>query len=249
MPKMTLDSIVTSSGLQPLRVLVYGVPKVGKTTFGCSSERPVLLPLEDGAVALSVPRLPRPDTLPEVYEAFDLLLKQDHPYRTLVVDTVDWLEPLVIRQVCDAGNKGSLKEFGYGDGYELMVQEWRRVISRLERFRGKGLGVVAIAHAQIRPFVNPSGPDFDRWELKLHKRAAALWTEWADVLAFADHAVTVGKDDKPRGEAPRVLHLGGVSTAITGCRYPVKRKTVRLDWGEFKTEIEQSMAKEVSNVA
>ena len=54
-----LGAITRTGGhFGPQRILIYGVRGLGKTTFGCSFEAPILLRTEDGAGALDVATFP-----------------------------------------------------------------------------------------------------------------------------------------------------------------------------------------------
>ena len=48
----------------------------------------------DGLGKLQVPHFPLATSYAEVADALDALLDEDHAYSTVVVDSVDWLEPL-----------------------------------------------------------------------------------------------------------------------------------------------------------
>ena len=54
-----LESLVSSKLFSPQKVVVYGVPGVGKTTFAATWPKPILLRTEDGAGALVIPTLPQ----------------------------------------------------------------------------------------------------------------------------------------------------------------------------------------------
>ena len=55
---------------------------------------------EDGLGKLQVPHFPLATSYAEVAEALDALLEEDHDYGTVVVDSVDWLEPLIWAEAC-----------------------------------------------------------------------------------------------------------------------------------------------------
>ena len=53
-----LSSITSSRDFPPQKILIYGVPGVGKTTFASTFPSPILLRAEDGAAALDIPTFP-----------------------------------------------------------------------------------------------------------------------------------------------------------------------------------------------
>lgn len=183
----------------PLRILLGGVEGVGKTTWGAKAPRPIFLGVESGSNEMDVERFifgveadgkPRtePQTAAEVLGALRELAEVEHDRQTVVIDTLDALEPLIWRAVCVKGNKSNIEEFGYGKGYVAALDEWRAFLAALERLRReRRMGVILIAHTHIKTFKNPEGDDFDRHELKLHTKAGGLLKEWCDDVLFAHY--------------------------------------------------------------
>ena len=74
---------------------------------------------EDGLGKLQVPHFPLATSYAEVAEALDALLDEDHAYSTVVVDSVDWLEPLIWAEACRRNGWQSIESPGFGKGYGL----------------------------------------------------------------------------------------------------------------------------------
>ena len=55
---------------------------------------PVFIGAEKGSAELDVARFPQPQTWSEFGEALRTLHSAEHSYQTVVIDTLDWLEPL-----------------------------------------------------------------------------------------------------------------------------------------------------------
>src|ERR1019366_10337001 len=100
---MTLNTM-KSSGKRP-RILIYGPQKIGKSSFGALSDRPVFIQTEDGLDAINVDAFPL-TTLTDngglgfkgVMDNLNSLLKEEHNFGTVVVDSLDWFEPMVWEQ-------------------------------------------------------------------------------------------------------------------------------------------------------
>ena len=184
--RMTLGAITRGRVQAPLRVLCYGVEGVGKSTLGADSPAPVFLGAEDGTAHLDVSRLPQPETWRDVLDAVALLTREQHDFKTLVIDSLDWVEPLIHRFVCDEAKVKSMEDVSYGKLYVAALEQWRLLINALDRLRtAKRMHVVMVAHALVKGFKNPEGPDYERYQLKIHDKAAALLREWVDELLFA----------------------------------------------------------------
>lgn len=197
--RMSLSAVVKGKQETPTRVVLYGTEGVGKSTFGASAPSPIFLGAEDGTAQLDVVRFPAPEAWQEVLDAVRLLTEETHPYQTLVVDTLDWAEPMLWAHICKRDNKANVEEYGYGKGYVAALDEWRVFLSALERLRrAKPMHLVLVAHSWIKPFKNPEGEDFDRYEMKLHNKAAGLMKEWADAVLFANYETLATKDSKTK---------------------------------------------------
>lgn len=200
-----LTNITSASATwAPQKILAYGVQGLGKTTFGCTFEAPILLRIEDGAAAIDVPTFPGlAASLDDIYEAINAL-HGEHPYRTLVVDSLDWMEPLIWANTCARLEIASIEKAGYGKGYVEADADWRMVMGGFDSLRlNKGMTIVLVAHAEIKKFEPPDGDPYDRYQIKLHKRAWALWQEWADMVLFANYKSRTikTKDGGTKGES------------------------------------------------
>lgn len=200
--RMTLAAVKRGKLEVPYRVFLYGVEGIGKTTFGASAPSPIFLGAEDGTAQFDVPRFPRPESFADVLEAISVLGRDAHEYQTLVVDTVDWIEPMIWREVIASDKDAKTIEEvggGYGKGYTAALDYWRRLVAYLERLQtAKRMHVILLAHSHIKTFKNPEGDDFDRYQPKLNDKAAGLLKEWAEEVLFAKHETLAHKDTKKR---------------------------------------------------
>ncbi len=194
--RMTLSSIRRAIDPKPDRVLLVGTEGVGKTTFAADSPNPIFICAEDGLppVLGEVARFPEPESFGDVFDAIRTLIREQHEFRTLVIDTLDWLEPIIWKDLCtrngwvDERGTPDIEKPGYGKGYTAATEEWRRLLAALDTLRARRqMEIILLAHATIRSFANPAGNDFNRYECKLHRGAAALVREWTDVNLFAIH--------------------------------------------------------------
>jgi len=177
----------------PIKALVYGVEGVGKSTLGAGLPEPLFVCAESGTEQLDVARLPEPRAWSEVLGALDELAAGGHGYQSVVVDTVDWLEPLLWDHLCAKHKWSSIEAPGYGKGYVEALSEWRQLLRRLDQVRAAGLHVLLLAHATVRRVSPPDLEAYDRYSLKVNEKAAALVREWADAVLFAQYEVSTAK--------------------------------------------------------
>jgi hypothetical protein len=193
----TLADCVEGVSAQPPKIIVYGPHGVGKTTFGAGFANPILLMTEDGVGALQIRRFPRQvTTYAELMTALGALFNGDHDRETLLLDSLDWLEPIVWAETADRHNKTSIESFDYGKGFIFADDVWGEVLDGLDALqRERGMAIVCTAHAEAIRFQSPLTEPYDRYRIKLHKRASALVQEWADVVGFAHWQQAVATTD------------------------------------------------------
>lgn len=204
---------IKKSTIGPPRIVLYGVPGIGKTTLAAQAANPIFLPIEDGLGRIEVPTFPQPQSYEQVAETIGVLLNEQHEFDTFVVDSLDKLEPLIWQRVCREGGKKSIEEFGYGKGYTRAADLWRDLLSGFDALRDAGMAIVAIAHSAVIRFEAPETDAYDRYQLRLHKAADAVICDWADAVLFATTkvaTVTSGSQGSERrrgiSDGSRVIH-------------------------------------------
>lgn len=239
--RMQLGAVIRGKVERPMRVLLYGVEGVGKSTFAASAPSPIFLAAEDGTAQLDVARFPEPERWADVLEALEELRTAEHSYKTVVVDTLDWLEPLCWAEIVARAQSSkitSIEDFGFGKGYVAALDEWRSLLARFERLRAeRGMHVIFLAHSWIKTFKNPEDADYDRYELKLHAKAGGLLKEWADAVLFARYETFSNTDEKTKrtrgvSTGARVLHTQRMAAWDAKNRYDLP-ETLPLDWSAF----------------
>lgn len=188
----------------PVRAVVYGPEGVGKSTFAAAWPSPVFLDVEGGTKQLDVARIEPITTADELRRAVAQLATEDHDFRTVVVDTADWLERKITDDVCRKGKVENIEGFGYGKGYTILAESIAGFLRSLDELQAKrGMHVVLLAHATTKRCDPPteSGQPFDRYELKCTKQVSPLLKEWADLLLFLNFKTTVveGVSGKSKG--------------------------------------------------
>jgi hypothetical protein len=204
--RMTLDAITTGDHNKPWRLVVYGPEGVGKTGLAASAPDPVFLCAEQGLEAYPhAKRFPAPNDWTDALDAVESLILAPSPYKTLAIDTMDWLEPMVWAHVCRAAGVNSIEDVGGGwsKGYTKALEHWRVLVSLLERLQDtRKMNAILLAHSQIKHFNDPESEGYDRYTLKMHDKASALFREWASCVLFANYqtfAKTDAKTKRTRG--------------------------------------------------
>ena len=233
----SLDAIQRGPIHKPPRLVIYGVHGIGKTTFAASAPDPIIIPTEDGSDELDVHRFPRVSSTGEVLAALRTLYRDKHDYKTVIIDSADWLDNLVIKEV---RANHSAQELAYGKDTLLIAEQWRLILDWLNALRSKGMTVILIGHAEIKRFDPPDGDSFERYQPKLTARASALVQEWADAVLFASFKTFVKSEAVAREKTvkkaisggERLLHTGEKPAYLAKNRYSLP-ETLPLSWEAF----------------
>lgn len=242
-----LNSISKSLGFSAPRILIYGIAGLGKTTFGAESPSPIFICTEDGLGGLEVDTFPPAKSYRDVIDAIAALYTSEHDYKTVVLDSLDHLEPLIWKHLCDVyvGPKGerysSIEEFGYGKGYIEALDLWREILTGLDALRNeKGMTIILIGHTEVKRFESPTSASYDRYQIKLHKRASELVQESVDCVLFADYQTVIEKEEKGFGATKsrgistgkRYVFTQGAPGYLAKNRYNLPPK-LPLSWQAF----------------
>jgi hypothetical protein len=184
------------------KVVIYGPEGIGKSTFASRFPDPVFIDTEGSTKDMDVARLPEASSWQMITEEIEYIRTNPNTCRTIVVDTIDWAERMCVEHICQKHRKNGIEDFGYGNGYVYVAEEFGRFLNKLEEVVKAGVNVVLTAHSQVRKFEQPDEMGaYDRYELKLGKKTSSqtspLVKEWADMLLFANYKTySVATDDK-----------------------------------------------------
>lgn len=188
-----LSSIKRGQDIKPPRIFIYGVEGIGKSTFAAGALGAIFLQTEDGQGALDVARFPMIESIDQIREALATLYTDPHEFGTVVLDSVDWLEQIVAKEI---ETKFDAKELAYGKAAIKQAEIWQELLGGLNALRNdRNMSVILIGHSQIKRFDSPETEPYDRYSPKLQERSNALVREWADAVLFANYKTVVKKSE------------------------------------------------------
>lgn len=189
-----LSWIAQKSKLRPSMSVLYGPSGCGKTTLAVGCPMPMVMQTEDGLGILTKDRdianskgiIPDYDKFMEHLKS---LLEVDHPYKTLVVDSLDHFEPLVEKKTCDVNGWKNVDAPGFGKGPAAALKYWREFLDLVNRLRNeKSMRIVFICHHKVKPFNDPTVVEpYDRYDLKLKNQYSSLILESCDMCLFLNN--------------------------------------------------------------
>ena len=176
-----LNTIRKGKRQLPPRVLAYGPGGIGLSTFAAEAPNPIFLATENGIACDSFPTC---ENFEEIISCLKSLKNEENEYRTVVIDTIDWVERLFLSEVRKLQETDTVtkSDGGFGQNDDLTLLYWRQMADALNSLRDeKEMTVVLLAREKLE---NPSGTkQFS--SLELRRPTAAFWCEWCDVVLHA----------------------------------------------------------------
>jgi len=187
-------------------MVIYGPSGVGKTELAAHFPNAGFLydPQEPGIVdLLAFRKVPEPMFKEKVIDHKDHLRMLEKvasgklECETLVEDSLTGFEKLCFHHHCNEHYNGDLTKEGfyaYGQGPKQAAKfDWSDYIDLLDAVREAGINVILLAHAQVKPYNNPEGPDYDRFIPYLDKETWQAIHRWAQSLLFYNYCVSTEK--------------------------------------------------------
>ena len=188
-----LKSVQKNDGVAAPRLMLYGVEGIGKSTFAAGAPSPIFILTEDGLGSLAVDHFPIATSMNDILQAIKTLRNEDHKFETVVIDSVDWLEAVIQREI---ENKYDAKDLAYGKAAMIAAEKWREILAGLTALRReKNMVVILVSHTTIKRFDSPEVEPYDRYQPKLQERSSAVLREWCDAVLFANYKTIIKKDD------------------------------------------------------
>lgn len=131
------------TALSAYSILLYGDPKVGKSTLASQFPDALFLATEAGLNALEVFQVPV-DSWDKFLNAMAEIAGGHHTFKTIVVDTVGNLFKFCSDYICKKNGIKHESELEWGKGWQMVRDEFLRVITKLTLLP---YGVVFIGHA------------------------------------------------------------------------------------------------------
>lgn len=221
-----------STGLGNQIILLYGRPKVGKSTLASKFPNAIFAATEPGLKYMQVHQM-QIGSWKEFSEMCFALLNTEHEFKTLVIDTVDLLWNFLCDYICKREGVPHVSDLKFGKGHGMAKDEMQRVLSKVANIStksGHNMGLVLISHA--------NEIELDKrlvWVPSLSKAPRNMLTGMSDLVCFAD--IHQSGD----GNVSRVLRLAPHPNYMTGGRMCGLPAVIDLDYGEFSEAMQASI--------
>ena len=226
--------------LSAFNYIIFGPPKIGKTTLASQFPDAVFLATEDGQNALECYRVGL-DSWSKFLDACGELMTGEHPFSTIVVDTVDNLWGLCQQFVCEKRGIEHESELAYGLGSELIRAEFFRALTKLSMLP---YGLVLISHSVSREVTTRTGK-YDRVIPSFKQREQGRLLGMADFILYCDLLVVPDEDGDQ--QTHRVIRTKTSDAYIAGDRTGRLPDPLPLDFAVFMIEFDKAAAAHAGN--
>jgi len=209
--------------LEDFSILLYGQPKIGKSTFCSQMDNPLFLATEPGLNALEVYEVQIPDWKTFLQVCAEIA-QGGHPFKTIVIDTVDNLWKACaehFREKLDIVHESDLP---YGKAYMLIRDEFLRVLRKMSLLP---YGLILTSHVEVEE-IKTRTQTINKAVPSIPKSGRTTVLGWVDMILYATMETT---ED---GEEIRVIRTKPSENWEAGDRTKRLPATVPLDFEEFK---------------
>lgn len=229
---MSLANVLQKPTYRAVQVTLTGEGGVGKTSLAASFPSPVFLRTEDGMESLgddAPMAFPLATSSQQIEEQLMMLGREDHDFRTVVIDSVSKLNIMIEQEIVSSDPKRpqSINQAmgGYGAGLAAVAERHRKIKSVCDELtQYKGLNVVFIAHADSETVDQPDQDPYTRYTLRMGKRSVTHYSDDVDIVAFIKlKTLTRGSGDRLKAitDGSRIITCYPTPNHISKNRYGI----------------------------
>lgn len=204
-------NVKKSNGLEPPMIVVYGAAGTGKSTFASEASNPIFLDFEDStkylsdANVLDVRRHEPEQRYDMTCTYLDAILNEQHDYKTLVIDTLDWMERSFIDGFVKKVGAKSLydpfnKQTDFGKGKKAITSEMQIVLEKIDKINKlKKMSIIILAHTKTKGVDDPVDGSYEQAQLGLQiDDVENMYLEKSDCVLYIKRQ-TIASKNEPSG--------------------------------------------------
>ena len=235
---MHLEPTHISKNLKGKFMLLYGLPKIGKTTFLSKIPKTLILSFEPGTNALNNVYAQPIQTwgdfkmalnqlrMPELREKFDII----------GIDTADVAYDLCVKHICNTNGVTQIGDLPYGQGYDMAKKEFSSAFNDLAFL---GYGMVFISHSTEKKLTNEKGEEYLQLMPAMPTRAYDIVNKLVDIIGYIR---SITNED---GTQSTKIFLRGNDRFWAGSRFKYIEPVVDFSYESVTDAIYKAIEKEI----
>lgn len=186
----------------------FGEHGSGKTTLAAEFQNPVFIRTEDGTSGLAdrddVVESDLCTTSQEVFDLLKWLANEEHPYKTIVIDTVTGLDEIFRKEIV-AGDKeaNSIESAcgGFGKAFSIVadmhrdIWEWCYAICK-----EKKINIIFLAHTKLIKHKSADMDEYYKFAIQMHDQSQVHYTNKPHLVAFIKQQFYLKSEEESTGK-------------------------------------------------
>lgn len=220
--------------LKDMPILIYGKPKIGKSTFASQAEDALFLATEAGLNHLSVYEM-RITSWEDLVKAYEDVRKGDHRFKTIVIDTIDNAYAFCLEHFCKKYGMDHPSDQAYGKGWALVNGPFKAM---LNRFALLPYGFIMISHEREKELTTRTGPAI-KITPSLSGSILETVTSFAEMILY--FTVEEGIDKEGNPSTRRIIRTRPAKNYEAGKRGEQLPDPLDLDFNAFLSALKPAV--------
>lgn len=246
---LSLEPTKINKDLRGKFILIYGQPKIGKTSLAAQFPKNLLLAFEPGYNALNNAMVVPITKWSEFKNVLKQLEKPEvkEKFNTITIDTADICWDYCEKYICSSNvneNTGetpkTLGDIPWGKGYDLCKKEFDNALRQIAML---GYGLVIISHETTKTIKTESGQEFQRIMPTLADRPKLIVNRLVDIIAY----LRLSNDD-----GKRYIYTRGNERFEAGSRFQYLEPKIEMSYDNLVNElykaIEEQAGKDITQI-
>jgi len=198
--------LITGVRNEPKKIVIYGTACIGKSSLASQSKNPIFIQTENAGGEIDCPRLPLCKSWGDMIEQLKLVHSGEYgKFDTLVIDSLKFVEQLIVKEVCSVKKIDSLDDLQYGVAYGEAMSMWYKFTDMMDRFIDLGMDVILIGHETQRTVKDPRTDEYESTTLDLMKWGRTydpvkMLAPWCDCVLYLAHKLYTSSTDTGLGQ-------------------------------------------------
>lgn len=236
---MNIEPSVISRDLRGKYILIYSLPKAGKTSLACQFPKNLLLGFEhgwnaiSGAMAVDITK----------WAEFKMVLRQlrkpeaKEKYHTITIDTLSIAWDMCEQYICAQNGVQKIGDIPWGAGYAACKKEFETCLREITQ---EGYGLVLIAHSEVKFEAGPNDTEIEVVRPALNKRAYDVANRLVDIIGY------ISIDWKEDGTSERWLYTRKTPNIMAGNRFKYMKPKIKFGYEELVNAISEAIEQQES---